>query len=196
MGFKLIALAASTLVLSTSVNAATLTFDETTPLGPWLGGGLADRFSIPELTDTAGSATWVCGLKCGSAYSGDNAMYNFDTREARLLRSTAFDLVGAYFMNDPQSSPGISTFEVFGYDATGNQLYYSVETVTDNWTFITLNMYGISDFRFNPLSPDVQNMMMDDMLYNASVVPVPAATWLFASGLLGLVGVARHKRSV
>jgi len=28
-----------------------------------------------------------------------------------------------------------------------------------------------------------------------SVVPVPAAVWLFGSGLLGLVGVARRKRS-
>ena len=28
---------------------------------------------------------------------------------------------------------------------------------------------------------------------NATVVPVPAAAWLFGSGLLGLVGVARRK---
>lgn len=30
----------------------------------------------------------------------------------------------------------------------------------------------------------------------ASVVPVPAAVWLFGSGLLGLVGVARRKKTV
>lgn len=29
--------------------------------------------------------------------------------------------------------------------------------------------------------------------YNATVVPVPAAVWLFGSGLLGLVGIARRK---
>ena len=29
----------------------------------------------------------------------------------------------------------------------------------------------------------------------ASVVPVPAAVWLFGSGLLGLIGVARRKHS-
>ena len=28
----------------------------------------------------------------------------------------------------------------------------------------------------------------------ASVVPVPAAVWLFGSGLIGLLGVARRKR--
>ncbi|TNG03677.1 MAG: VPLPA-CTERM sorting domain-containing protein [Gammaproteobacteria bacterium] len=30
---------------------------------------------------------------------------------------------------------------------------------------------------------------------SASVVPVPAAVWLFGSGLLGLVGIARRKKS-
>jgi hypothetical protein len=30
---------------------------------------------------------------------------------------------------------------------------------------------------------------------NAEVVPVPAAVWLFGSGLLGLIGVARHKKA-
>jgi hypothetical protein len=31
---------------------------------------------------------------------------------------------------------------------------------------------------------------------SASVVPVPAAVWLFGSGLLGLIGMARRKKEV
>jgi len=30
---------------------------------------------------------------------------------------------------------------------------------------------------------------------NVSAVPVPAAVWLFGSGLLGLVGIARRKKA-
>jgi hypothetical protein len=30
---------------------------------------------------------------------------------------------------------------------------------------------------------------------NVSIVPVPAATWLFGSGLLGIIGIARRKKS-
>ena len=190
----ILASATIALVLSTSVSALTLTFDETASLAPWSGGTLADGFSIPNLTTTAGAATDVCRISCGAAFSGTNAMYNFNSLEARLLRSSAFDLVGAYFMNDPRNTVDSSTFEVYGYDAIGNLLYQSVETITNTWTFITLNMNGISDFRFNPLNPDIQNMMMDDLLYNeVSAVPVPAAAWLFGSALLGFFGFSRRK---
>lgn len=35
---------------------------------------------------------------------------------------------------------------------------------------------------------------MDDLTYTSlSSIPLPAATWLFASGLLGLIGMARRK---
>jgi hypothetical protein len=33
-----------------------------------------------------------------------------------------------------------------------------------------------------------------DSAFGGTVVPVPAAVWLFGSGLLGLVGVARRKK--
>jgi fumarate reductase subunit C len=33
------------------------------------------------------------------------------------------------------------------------------------------------------------------MVREATVVPVPAAVWLFASGLLGLVGIARRRKT-
>jgi len=35
----------------------------------------------------------------------------------------------------------------------------------------------------------------DFMAVRTSTIPIPAAVWLFGSGLLGLVGIARHKKS-
>ena len=36
-------------------------------------------------------------------------------------------------------------------------------------------------------------VVLDDLTFGTAVVPVPAALWLFGSGLLGLVAVARRK---
>lgn len=50
---------------------------------------------------------------------------------------------------------------------------------------------GIYDFQVHALSADT-------IIYSSfevSSVPVPAAIWLFGSGLLGLVGVARRKKA-
>jgi hypothetical protein len=35
----------------------------------------------------------------------------------------------------------------------------------------------------------------DTVTVNVSAVPIPAAAWLFGSGLLGLVGIARRKKA-
>ena len=40
---------------------------------------------------------------------------------------------------------------------------------------------------------DCSHVVASDWLFTASPVPVPAAVWLFGSGLLGLVGVARRR---
>ena len=49
-------------------------------------------------------------------------------------------------------------------------------------------------------APAIGNAFTSDKLrsgdvINSPVVPVPAAVWLFGSGLLGLVGIARRKKA-
>ena len=83
---------------------------------------------------------------------------------------------------------------------------------TSMWS-IDLGLTGVTDSDFNDLSiippGDTQTLAAlkfvqgpddpeapgsEDSAFGA-VVPVPAAVWLFGSGLLGLVGVARRKRA-
>ncbi len=40
-----------------------------------------------------------------------------------------------------------------------------------------------------------EHIYASDWLFTATVVPVPAAVWLFGSGLIGLIGVARRRRN-
>jgi hypothetical protein len=53
-------------------------------------------------------------------------------------------------------------------------------------------------FRFNSGVQDGNNVISEHYSWavhsgNVSPIPVPAAAWLFGSGLLGLIGAARHK---
>jgi hypothetical protein len=52
---------------------------------------------------------------------------------------------------------------------------------------IWINMSGLSLYDSNDSVT---------LSFTTSVVPLPAAVWLFGSGLLGLVGVARRKARI
>lgn len=57
------------------------------------------------------------------------------------------------------------------------------------------DMYGgMEDMYF--FNPQARNVVVDGITVSGpTVIPVPAAVWLFGSGLLGLVGIARRKKT-
>jgi hypothetical protein len=92
---------------------------------------------------------------------------------------------------------GNTSFEAF--DSAGVSLgiigpvliadsHVSGETEEDNF-FGVINEGGISAIR---ISNETSGIEADHLQYG-SIVPIPAALWLFGSGLLGLVGMARRK---
>ena len=123
----------------------------------------------------------------------------------------------------PSAYSATATVGSFGNYAANNFTLTSVigshmsfdATTTTGTTSIYLNLYGNFDFaaspdefgfdrRSNVLSNSYGWPSFDVVLDNASAVtvsslpdlapvPVPAAAWLFGSGLVGLVGVARRK---
>jgi hypothetical protein len=92
------------------------------------------------------------------------------------------------------SSPGTSTFEAY----LNGQLVDTF-TATTNLTSAA-NYFGFTNITFdqiliNPATDNAQNghaLLFDNLQY-VTAVPVPAAVWLFGSGLLGLAGIARRK---
>lgn len=88
------------------------------------------------------------------------------------------------------------------YLKEGNQywlLAHSVSGASTPWNYSNVDSDGykwVNRLTATPpresigISSDVSTFRI-----NASVVPIPAAIWLFGSGLLGLIGVARHKKS-
>jgi len=152
------------------------------PLQEAISVFIEQRFSAAE---AAGGATWT---------------FDFDYRDADSpFGPSGATEVGAFirvfdgFFNlldsDTLNTAGFTTFQ-------------------DGQLSITLNPGyvdgGIIQFGFNNLvgSSDGSGMYYDNACWTndggsscTSAVPVPAAVWLFGSGLLGLVGVARRRKS-
>lgn len=72
-----------------------------------------------------------------------------------------------------------------GY-VSGNPLSASSSTMIS----ATFASYGLTPGTFVWTLPS-----NDTITLNISAVPLPAAVWLFASGLIGLVGITRHKKA-
>ena len=89
-------------------------------------------------------------------------------------------------MNSSNQTVWSTTVDLAGYSDWSNWLTVSVETA------------GIAQLVFNPPNnngrfwPSIDNMIINEQ---ALSTPIPAAAWLFGSGLLGLVGIARHKKA-
>ena len=96
---------------------------------------------------------------------------------------------GALYGFTTGTSASNSAGDITGVDCTGSSGSYSCTLVSggsvgDAWGTFTGNPYF-----------EVWKVTLN-RIGNATVVPVPAAVWLFGSGLLGLVGVARRKKQV
>ena len=76
---------------------------------------------------------------------------------------------------------------VFGADHELDELSFLELDITDY-----TGMNGSLDFVLNTTGTESANIFIPESI---SSVPVPAAVWLFSSGLLGLVGLARRKKA-
>ena len=81
-------------------------------------------------------------------------------------------------------------FDTFGSPATGT---FTIATI--NLTALALGSSSLSVLAASEFFSTSDTLSPTRIDGTVNVVPVPAAVWLFGSGLLGLVGVARKKTS-
>ena len=70
-------------------------------------------------------------------------------------------------------------------------IYDSLAGAPGNAVFGTFIATSVDDPAFDP----VIGSAFGEMVFAATAVPLPAAVWLFGSGLLGLIGIARRKKA-
>jgi len=164
------------------------------------------------------SYAWICGKdKCSDPVNADPRTYILDS--ALFVAAGTFDnpadivvdlsaspvtAVGGLFgdIDGPDNTSPVDlsrsgTFTVyesngkitsFPFDVTfGEMATGPLNKTFFGWTAIESVITKIEFASEEPFSG------LDDFQYG-TVVPVPAAAWLFASGLLGLIGFARRKR--
>jgi hypothetical protein len=89
------------------------------------------------------------------------------------------------------SGNGSSRTELLSFSITG----VTGDTINSYATGSTLNPAAVEFFAAHIAGFDTTEGVTSAQFAGSSPVPVPAAVWLFGSGLLGLVGIARRKKA-
>lgn len=199
MVIKSIVGAACTSLAVVSFNATAALYDR--------GGGLIydDTFDITWLMD-ANSAL-------GSyydAYDGSSVDGRMDPENAPLWAGTLdyYDPVRDVTWSDwrlAKSSEMVHLFDIDGVSSATPSPFINVQP-DYYWTYGSIGLpSGLYRYRFNFSTGEgyIDDTFYEDYVWavrdgdvGTAVVPVPAAAWLFGSGLIGLFGLSRRKARV
>lgn len=213
MKFWKLASAVSALVISTNVNAVLIDFEEfeLTAMNNSVGSLIPTSARISNqylgtdgvIFSSGNDFIAAVNLGIGHATSGSVGIGGSDganglTYAGEFFRANFFDpnnistqAVTNYveIRGDNISDGTGGTFSA--YDINGVLLGSDSQTNVSGNTFV-LAFEGIHSVKFTGSG----TIALDDLTFNpVTAIPVPAAVWLFASGLLGLIGVARRKKS-
>lgn len=200
-------------IATTTVNAATVGFTDQASFIAATNSLTVDNFDATPWTPTDTPLTQPV-YSLGNSWTASNTLeaVSFSVSGAQSISS----IDGAPDVTDSISAAlGGSHTAVGGFVQVGNADGVTLSafgagdtllgTVTtafpSNWQFIGLtSTTPIARIEFISTSPPVaDDFALDDFHFGAAVppapVPLPAAVWVFGSGLLGTLGLARGKKA-
>ena len=198
MGYKFIVLAAVALLLSTNINASIIVDTGTGPIGVLLPGYSLDGSQHLAGKFTTSNDYTIDSIEGWISYSGINtfgtiAIYSdVGGLPGAELYSSIFEGAG----NNAQWL-GVSGIAL---DLTAGT-YWAAFEVRPEQTMSAAMPYPVT----SPLSAYAYYPVYDGTWFDGgaldfgvriSTIPVPAAVWLFGSGLISLIGLARKKVNV
>jgi len=197
--------------ITSTTSASVLTFDDViTGNQGYIPDGYAgfDWMQMGVMNpDVYGEPYTLSGYNNGRV-SGDYVAFNANgyTGFMSSISGDPFDFNGAYFTAVWNNGLNIKvigyTGSSPGYFLTGTPIYEQIITVdTFDATWFQFNFTGIDALSFESYGGTNAgytggsgvHFAMEEFTYNA--VPIPAAVWLFGSGLIGLIGIARRKKA-
>ncbi len=196
INFKTLGLAASFAALGAVASAATINFDD-------IRGRIADGYNGLDwsnfgVLNTAKAKYNGSGYENGTT-SGTHVAYNRFGHPAAFSSSSDFTLNSFEITGAWRNSLSVL---ITGYEngilAFTQQLLLNV----NGPTLVTLNWAGIDSVGFESsggfnagLQGDGTQFALDDLTFNASPVPLPAALPLLAAALAGMGFAARRRRT-
>ena len=113
------------------------------------------------------------------------------------------DSIGAHFHEAPAGSNGAVVLNLdtdggvvlSGLGAPAGVFAGGKTLAANEVTNILAGLWYINIHTPDNPGGEIRGQVLSGTFNPAAVVPVPAAVWLFGSGLLGLLGVARRKRT-
>ena len=175
-----------------------------------LSGWSAVGAGAIHAVDRDGAGDWALQLYNGYNTSGtQNILTSITNILANDLAETyfvTFDLgptIYEHFSQGTSSSDGVKV-EILRSNST---VLASYTALPGDWTGVqtfaaegfqyTGDGSGAVNIRINSLlvGNNLLSGAIDNLGISTSAVPVPAAVWLFGSGLIGLIGVAKRKKA-
>jgi len=192
--------------ISMSVNASFVAYTDRTAFLNAASGTSLDTTNFDFTTNPGSSFTMNAGASSVSMVLGGWSQWNaggfFENSQSygntRLNAQGNPNVVGAvagigfdYTMGDSTFAPDAR----IGYTPNGGSAILLREAGNSGF-FGILSTDGDSIQHLQELGAEIWNGSSTlDNVTIVSAVPVPAAAWLFGSGLVGLVGVARRRKS-
>ena len=177
-----------------------------------LAGGNPDGYIM---TDNTGNPTHfgaIGSLNTGVDYSGvfADGIWNVSV-DINFMNGDFNDAWLRYRYQDSTANGWhISLTDVFSntwntYNISFDTRWSDAEAIMNGWVReadgTLTNTPAFADLWANVYTTEVRllgnpnfNLTAGIDNYQASIVPVPAAAWLFSSGLLGIIGIARRKK--
>jgi len=193
-------LAAILLTLSAATaNAASITYDVNRTIGDGTvtgfietDGTLGDLFAT-NISDWSLTLTAPDPNNTGGVISDTISKSNSDSVFiVGPLNTTAVTATSTQLLYDFTASAD-STYMLF-FGATSPNLNWCLETTNCNSDGLgSMEYISYIDSSGNKVVLSSVDHTGEIVFANAAVIPVPAAVWLFGSGLIGLVGFARRK---
>jgi hypothetical protein len=143
----------------------------------------------------AWAVNWAAAGLSGTGYQygtigNMSAFNNFTDYQYMRMKSTSgtFDFTGAYLTSawDSVQYPIIQGW------LNSELKYTSIVTIYNAANWYSFNFTGIDELVF--ISNGGGQVVIDNLTYNTSTVPIPAAVWLLGSGLIGLIGIRRFRK--